>query len=82
MKIARVSAVKHKITLNETNIVTEFEKEECSLDKDLKDIEGLIITSYLKTKPSSPSTISIRKIMLLQFFPIYRMVREYLDIKM
>ena len=82
MKIARVSAVKHKITLNETNIVTEFEKEECSLDKDLKDIEGLIITSYLKTKPSSPSTKSIRKIMLLQFFPIYRMVREYLDIKM
>ena len=62
IKIAR-SAVKHKDTvLNKTDIiVTEFEEQKSSLDNDFKDIEDLIVTSYLKTKPSLPSTISIRE---------------------
>ena len=83
MKIAR-SAVKHKDTvLNKTDIiVTEFEEQKSSLDNDFKDIEDLIVTSYLKTKPSLPSTISIRETIRLQLFPLYKMVREYLDKKM
>ena len=83
MKIAR-SAVKHKDTvLNKTDIiVTEFEEQKFSLDNDFKDIEDLIVTSYLKTKPSLPSTISIRETIRSQLFPLYKMVRECLDKKM
>ena len=62
IKIARKSAVKHKDTvLAEINIFNEFEEQKCSLDNDFKDIEDLIVTSYLRTKPSLPSTISIRE---------------------
>ena len=80
MKIAR-SAVKHKDTvLNKTDIiVTEFEEQKSSLDNDFKDIEDLIVTSYLKTKPSLPSTISIRETIRSQLFPLYNMVRECLN---
>ena len=83
IKIAR-SAVKHKDTvLNKTDIiVTEFEEQKSSLDNDFKDIEDLIVTSYLKTKPSLPSTISIRETIRLQLFPLYKMVRECLNKKM
>ena len=80
MKIARESAVKHKDTaLAEINILTEFEEQKCSLDNDFKDIEDLIVTSYLKTKPSLPSTISIRETIRSQLFPLYRMIRDSLD---
>ena len=83
MKIARESAVKHKNTvLTEINILTEFEEQKSSLDNDFKDIEDLIVTSYLKTKPSLPSTISIRETIRSQLFPLYKMVRECLDKKM
>ena len=62
IKIARESAVKHKDTvLAEINISNEFEKQKRNLDNDFNDIEDLIVTSYLKTKPSLPSTISIRE---------------------
>ena len=83
MNIARI-AVKHKDTvLNKTDIiVTEFEEQKFSLDNDFKDIEDLIVTSYLKTKPSLPSTISIRETIRSQLFPLYKMVRECLDKKM
>ena len=83
MKIAR-SVVKHKDTvLNKTDIiVTEFEEQKSSLDNDFKDIEDLIVTSYLKTKPSLPSTISIRETIRSQLFPLYKIVRECLDKKM
>ena len=83
IKIAR-SAVKHKDTvLNKTDIiVTEFEEQKFSLDNDFKDIEDLIVTSYLKTKPSLPSTISIRETIRSQLFPLYKIVRECLDKKM
>ena len=83
IKIAR-SAVKHKDTvLNKTDIiVTEFEEQKSSLDNDFKDIEDLIVTSYLKTKPSLPSTISIRETIQSQLFPLYKMVRDWLDKKM
>ena len=83
IKIAR-SAVKHKDTvLNKTDIiVTEFEEQKFSLDNDFKDIEDLIVTSYLKTKPSLPSTISVRETIRSQLFPLYKMVRECLDKKM
>ena len=80
MKIARESAVKHKNTvLTEINILTEFEEQKSSLDNDFKDIEDLIVTSYLKTKPSLPSTISIRETIRSQLFPLYRMIRDSLD---
>jgi hypothetical protein len=80
IKIARESAVKHKDTvLAEINISNEFEKQEHSLDNDFKDIEDLIVTSYLKTKPSLPSTISIRETIRSQLFPLYRMIRDSLD---
>ena len=83
IKIARESAVKHKDTvLAEINISNEFEKQKRSLDNDFNDIEDLIVTSYLKTKPSFPSTISIRKTIQSQLFPLYKMVRECLDKKM
>ena len=83
MKTARESAVKHKDTvLNEINISTEFEEQKCSLDNDFKDIEDLIMASYLKTKLSLPSTISIRETIRSQLFPLYRIVRESLDKKM
>ena len=83
MKTARESAVKHKDTvLNEINISTEFEEQKCSLDNDFKDIEDLIVISYLKTKPSLPSTRSIRKTIRSQLFPLYRMIRDSLDKKM
>ena len=83
IKIARESAVKHKDTvLAEINISNEFEKQKRSLDNDFNDIEDLIVTSYLKTKPSFPSTISIRKTIRSQLFPLYKMVRECLDKKM
>jgi hypothetical protein len=83
MNIAR-SAVKHKDTvMNKTGvIVTEFEEQKFSLDNDFKDIEDLIVTSYLKTKPSLPSTIIVRETICLHLFPLYRMVRECLDKKM
>ena len=72
--------MKHKDTLlTEINILTEFEEHKCSLDNDFKDIEDLIVTSYLKTKPSLPSTISIRETIRLQLFPLYRMIRGSLD---
>ena len=62
MKIASDSVVKDKDTvLNEINIFTKCEEQKCSLDNDFKDIEDLIVTSYLRTKPSLPSTISIRE---------------------
>ena len=77
MKIARESAVKHKATvLAETNVLTEFEEQKCNLDNDFKVIEDLIVTSYLNTKPSLPSTISIRETIRSQLFPLYRMIRE------
>ena len=80
MKIARESAVKHKDTvLAEINISNEFEKQKRSLDNDFNDIEDLIVTSYLKTKPSFPSTISIRETIRSQLFPLYRMIRDSLD---
>ena len=83
MKITWESAVKHKDTLlTEINIFTEFEEQKCSLDNDFKDNEDLIVTSYLKTKPSLPSTISIRKTIRSHLFPLYRMIRESLDKKM
>ena len=83
LKIARESAVKHKATvLAEINIFNEFEEQKCSLDNDFKDIEDLIMTSYLKTKPSLPSTIGIRETIRSQLFPLYRMVRQSLDKKM
>ena len=83
MKIARESAVKHKDTvLAEINISNEFEKQKRSLDNDFNDIEDLIVTSYLKTKPSFPSTISIRETIRSQLFPLYKMVRECLEKKM
>ena len=80
MKIARESAVKHKATvLAETNVLTEFEEQKCNLDNDFKIIEDLIVTSYLNTKPSLASTISIRETIRSQLFPLYRMIRESLD---
>ena len=80
MKIARKSAVKDKDTvLHEINIFTEFEEQKRSLDNEFKDIEDLIVTSYLKTKPSLPSTRSIRDTIRSQLFPLHRMVRECLD---
>ena len=80
IKFARESAVKHKDTvLAEINTFNEFEEQKCSLDNDFKDIEDLIMTSYLKTKPSLPSTISIRETICSQLFPLYRMIRESLD---
>ena len=43
--------MKHKDTvLAEINISNEFEKQKRSLDNDFKDIEDLIVTSYLKAK--------------------------------
>ena len=65
--------------LAEINTFNEFEEQKCSLDNDFKDIEDLIVTSYLKTKPSLPSTISIRETICSQLFPLYRMIRESLD---
>ena len=83
MKIARESAVKQKDTvIDEIDIFTDFEEQKCSLDNDVKDIEDLIVTSYLKTKPSLPSKISIRGTTCSQLFPHYRMARECVDIKM
>merc|ERR1719505_490786 len=80
MKIARESEVKHKDTvLAEINIFTKFEEKKCSLDNDFKDIEDLIVTSYLKTKLSLPSTISIRETIRSHLFPLYRMIRDSLD---
>ena len=82
MKIARESAVKHKATvLAETNVLTEFEEQKCNLGNDFKVIEDLIVTSYLNTKPSLASTISIRETIRSQLFPLYRMVRQSLDEK-
>ena len=70
IKIARESAVKHKDTvLAEINISNEFEKQKRNLDNDFNDIEDLIVTSYLKTKPSFPSTISIRETIRSQSIP-------------
>ena len=65
--------------LAEINIFTEFEEQKCSLNNDSKDIEDLIMTSYLKTKPSLPSTISIRETIRSKLFPLYRMIRGSLD---
>ena len=80
IKIARESAVKHKDTvLAEINISNEFEKQKRSLDNDFNDIEDRIVTSYLKTKPSFPSTISIRETIRSQLFPLYKMIRRSLD---
>ena len=74
--IARESAVKHQDKVfNETNVVTYFEEQKCSLDNDFKDIEDLIVSSYLKTKPSLPSAISIRKTIQSQLFPLSSMAR-------
>ena len=77
MKIGIESAVKHKDTvLNKTDIiVTEFEEQKFSLDNDFKDIEDLIVTSYLK-KPSLPRTVSIRETIRSQIFPLYMMVKH------
>ena len=61
------------------NIFTEFGEQKCSLDNDFKDIEDLIVTSYLKTEPSLPSTISARETIRSQLLPFYRMIRESLD---
>ena len=56
MKNARESTLKYKDTvLNETDFVTDFEEQKCSIDNDFKHIEDLIVTSYLKTKQPSPS---------------------------
>ena len=79
IKFARESAVKHKDTvLAEINTFNEFEEQKCSLDNDFKDIEDLIMTSYLKTKPSLTSTISIRETICSQLFPLYRMTSKIL----
>ena len=83
LKNARESAVQHEDTvLNETNIFTEFEEQKCILDNYFKDIEDLIVTSYLRAEPSSPSTINFRKTIQSQSFPLYRMVRERLDTRL
>ena len=52
MKIAREGAANHKFkVLNESNISNEFEKKKCTLDDEFKNIEDLLVSLHLKTKP-------------------------------
>ena len=76
------NAVKHKDKmLNEANIVTEFEDQKYTIDDEFKE-NDLIVTLYLKAKLFQPRTISTMKSLRSLLYPLYRMVREFLGIKM
>ena len=60
--------------------LTHFEEQKRILNTEFQDIEDQIVGSYLMTKASTCSTKRIRKKVQKQLLPLYKMVRDSLDL--
>ena len=78
LKSAGNTAVKNFYTfLNSTvedDALVEFYEKKRFIEQEFQDIEDRIVGFYLKTKPSSCNTLSIREEIQKQLIPLYKMV--------
>ena len=77
-------AVKHKDTglssIVDNITLTYFEEQKRILNTEFQDIEDQIVGFYLMTKANTCSTKRIRKKVQKQLLPLYKMVRDSLDL--
>ena len=62
--------------------LTHFEEQTRILNSEYQDTEDQIVGFYLLTKPKTPSTKRIRKKIQNQLVPLYKIVRDSLEISM
>ena len=60
--------------------LTHFEEQKRILNTEFQDIEDQIVGFYLMTKANTCSTKRIRKKVQKQLLPLYKMVRDSLDL--
>ena len=86
LQISKNVGVKHKDTVlnskakNDTLI--QFEEQKNILNVEFQDIEDQIVSFYLMTKPKTRSTKDIREKIQIQLYPLYKMVRDSLQVSL
>ena len=77
-------AVKHKDTVLSSIVdnitLTHFEEQKRILNTEFQDIEDQIVGFYLMTKPDTRTTKRVRHKIQKQLLPLYKMVRDSLEI--
>ena len=77
-------AVKHKDTVLSSIVdnitLTHFEEQKRILNTEFQDIEDQIVGFYLMTKPDTRTTKRVRQRIQKQLLPLYKMVRDSLEI--
>ena len=77
-------AVKHKDTVLSSIVdnitLTYFEEQKRILNTEFQDIEDQIVGFYLMTKPDTRTTKRVRQKIQKQLLPLYKMVRDSLEI--
>ena len=77
-------AVKHKDTVLSSIVdnvtLTHFEEQKRILNTEFQDIEDQIVGFYLMTKPNTRTTKRIRQKIQKQLLPLYKMVKDSLEI--
>ena len=77
-------AVKHKDTVLSSIVdnvtLTHFEEQKRILNTEFQDIEDRIIGFYLMTKSNTRTTKRIRQKIQKQLLPLYKMVKDSLEI--
>ena len=77
-------AVKHKDTVLSSIVdnitLTHFEEQKRILNTEFQDIEDRIVGFYLMTKPNTRTTKRIRQKIQKQLLPLYKMVKDSLEI--
>ena len=77
-------AVKHKDTVLSSIVdnitLTHFEEQKRILNTEFQDIEDRIVGFYLMTKPDTRTTKRVRQRIQKQLLPLYKMVRDSLEI--
>ena len=59
---------------------TQFEEERHILNTEFQDIEDHIVSLYLMTRPIERGTKHIREKIQTQLFPLYKIVRDSLEV--
>lgn len=84
LKSARNTTVKNFYTCFdstvEDDVLTEFYEKKRFIEQEFQDIEDRIVGFYLKTKPLSCSTTSIREQIQKQMIPLYKMVMDPIQV--
>ena len=77
-------AVKHKDTVLSSIVanitLTHFEEQKRILNTEFQNIEDQIVGFYLMTKPNTRTTKRIRQKIQKQLLPLYKMVKDSLEI--